>query len=70
MNREKPAGARFFQRESFVLRIWREKGRAGWRGWVQRVGSGDWERLSSPDDLISYIEKETSAAPRERRGLR
>jgi hypothetical protein len=44
------------QRESFVVRIWREPGQPEWRGWVQHVGSGHSTALQSLDELMPFIE--------------
>jgi len=46
-------------RDSFVVRIWREEGRPGWRGWVQHVRSGETALVQSPDELLSFIERRT-----------
>ena len=59
------------QRESFIVRIWWEKGQTEWRGWVQHVCSGDSAPLRDLQDLMSYLERWT-AKPigEEKRGLR
>ena len=45
------------QRETFIVRIWREKGRSEWKGWVQHVSSGDSAPLKDLQDLVSYLER-------------
>jgi hypothetical protein len=59
------------QRESFVVRIWRENGQSEWKGWVQHVCSGDAIPLRNLQDLVSYLERWTTQPTMEnRRGLR
>jgi hypothetical protein len=59
------------QRESFIVRIWWEKGQPDWTGWVQHVRSGDSASLHDLQDLISYLERWTSGQSREeKQGLR
>jgi hypothetical protein len=63
---EKPA-----QRESSVVRIWREEGQPEWKGRVQHVYSGDSASLQDLQDLVIYLEQRTAEWPRgEKRGLR
>ena len=58
-------------RESFIVRIWREKGQPEWQGWVQHVRSGDSAPLQDLQDLISYLERWTAKpAKEEKKGLR
>ena len=45
------------QRESFVVRIWREPDQPKWKGWVQHVRSGDSAALNNLDELITFIER-------------
>jgi hypothetical protein len=47
------------QRESFVIRIWRESGRSEWKGWIQHAGSGDSATLQDLSELMSFIERWT-----------
>ncbi len=59
------------QRESFILRIWREKGQSEWKGWVQPIHSGDSAPLASLQELMPYLERWTAkSAGEEKRGLR
>ena len=59
------------QRESFIVRIWWEKGQPEWKGWVQHVCSGDSAPLRDLQDLMSYLERWTTRpARKEKRGLR
>jgi len=46
-------------RHSFVLRIWREEGRPGWKGWVQHAGTGESIFVQSQDELLAFIEQRT-----------
>ena len=43
-------------RHSFVVRVWREEGSTGWRGWVHHTRSG--ESIASQDlnELLAFIE--------------
>jgi hypothetical protein len=43
-------------RHSFVLRIWREKGGAGWRGWVQHSRSGESTASQDLNELLAFVE--------------
>ena len=43
-------------RDAFIVRIWREEGRPGWRGWVQNVRTGDSAPVQSLDELVAFIE--------------
>ena len=59
------------QRESFIVRIWREKGQPEWQGWVQHVCSGDSASLRDLQDLMSYLERWTAKPTGEEKpGLR
>jgi hypothetical protein len=59
------------QRESFIVRIWREEGQPEWKGRVQHVCSGDSAPLQDLQDLVSYLERWTAQPAREEgRGLR
>ena len=43
-------------RHSFVVRIWQEKGSAGWRGWVQHAQTGESVPIQDPDKLLAFFE--------------
>ncbi|MGD8627275.1 MAG: hypothetical protein PVJ34_22255 [Anaerolineae bacterium] len=43
-------------RHSFVVRIWREEGHAGWWGWVQHTRSGDAASFQTLDELLAFVE--------------
>ncbi len=59
---ERPVhGSMSIARHSFVLRIWREEGRLGWKGWVQHAGTGESLTVQSLDDLLAFIEQRTGA---------
>lgn len=45
--------------DSFVVRIWREEGKAGWKGWVQHARSGESALVRQLDDLLAFIERHT-----------
>jgi hypothetical protein len=47
------------QQESFVVRIWRERGQAGWRGWIQHTRSGESAVVCNVEDLLAFIERRT-----------
>lgn len=44
------------RQESFVLRIWREQSRPGWRGWVQHARSGESAVVHSLAELVAFLE--------------
>jgi hypothetical protein len=48
------------QRHSFVLRIWREEGVPGWRGWLQNVRSGETESVRDIEGLLAFVERWTA----------
>ena len=59
------------QRESFVIRIWREPGRSEWKGWIQHARSGDSAALQDLGELMTFIERWTAGLPVEdRQGLK
>ena len=43
-------------RHSFIVRIWREEGYAGWRGWVQHTRSGEATVVQDLDELLAFVE--------------
>ena len=47
------------QQESFIVRIWRETGHCGWRGWVQHTRSGESAALRSVQELVAFFEQRT-----------
>jgi hypothetical protein len=49
----------FIVRHSFVVRVWREEGHAGWRGWVQHTRSGDAASFQELDDLLAFVQHRT-----------
>jgi hypothetical protein len=46
-------------RHSFVIRIWREEGNAGWRGWVEHTRTGETSFVQELDELLAFIECRT-----------
>jgi hypothetical protein len=55
-HRSKPQTA---VRDSFVVRIWRERNKPGWQGWVQHAGTGEWASVRRIDELVAFIERRT-----------
>jgi hypothetical protein len=49
----------FVTRHSFVVRIWREEGGAGWRGWVQHTRSGESTVSRDLYELLTFVERRT-----------
>ncbi len=43
--------------QSFVLRIWRDRGRPGWQGWIQHVRSGESASVSSVGELLAFVQR-------------
>jgi hypothetical protein len=59
------------ERHSFVVRIWRETGNVGWRGWVQQARTGESVPFEEMDKLLFFFEGQTvKLAQRTRRGLK
>ncbi len=59
------------QQESFVLRIWKERDRSGWRGWVQHTRSGESALVQSVEELLEFLECRTGRLnDSARKGLR
>lgn len=46
-------------RHSFIVRIWREEGSAGWRGWVQHTRSGESTGSRDLKELLTFVECRT-----------
>jgi hypothetical protein len=46
-------------RHSFIVRIWREEGSVGWRGWVQHTRSGESTVVQDLDELLAFVEHRT-----------
>jgi hypothetical protein len=71
MNEDRRLNLQTTVRDSFVVRIWRERDRPGWQGWVQHTATGESVSVRSVDDLLAFIECRTGrldgAAPK---GLR
>ena len=53
---EKSSLKKHRDRHSFVLRLWREEGNSGWRGWVQHARSGDSAFIGELEELLSFVE--------------
>jgi hypothetical protein len=45
------------RRDSFVIRIWQEEGKPGWKGWVQHARSGESSLIRDLGDLLAFIER-------------
>jgi len=45
------------RRDSFVVRIWRERDQPGWQGWVQHAGTGESASVRELEDLLAFIEE-------------
>ena len=59
------------QRESFVVRIWKEQGQQAWKGWVQHIGSGESVFLDDVEDLSTFVERwTTEPVGEQQQGLR
>ena len=50
------------QRNSFLLRIWREgeeDSLGWWRGWMQHIQTGEARYVDSLDEIIRFLEEQT-----------
>ncbi len=45
--------------DSFLIRIWREEGQAGWKGWIQHTRSGESALVRELEELWAFIERRT-----------
>jgi len=45
------------QRDSFVVRIWREQGQLDWRGWVQHIRTGESALVRDLGELQAFFER-------------
>jgi hypothetical protein len=71
MNGQTVGQGSLIARHSFVVRIWREAGRAGWRGWVQHARTGESIPFEDVDKLLAFFEGQTGKlADRARQGLK
>jgi hypothetical protein len=65
------AGYPSVERQSFVVRIWREEGDAGWRGWVQHTRTQKSATVESLKALLDFVERQagnlTGTAPKNLR---
>ena len=52
------------QRDSFVIRVWREEEEPYWRGWVQHARSGECAPVHSLEELQEFIERWTGSLNR------
>jgi hypothetical protein len=48
------------QTDTFVLRIWRQRGQQGWRGWVQHTRTGESVAVQDMDQLVAFVERHVS----------
>ncbi|MBN1138647.1 MAG: hypothetical protein JXM73_18825 [Anaerolineae bacterium] len=44
---------------SYVIRIWREGDRPGWKGWVQHARTGEAVFIQRVDEILAFIERHT-----------
>lgn len=59
------------QTDSFVLRIWRQRGQQGWRGWVQHARTGQSALIQGMGQLEVFIEDRLHEEPGDvHQGLR
>lgn len=49
----------FVVRHSFVVRIWRDEGEAGWRGWIEDTRTGKASFFQELHELLAFIERRT-----------
>ncbi|MBN1139899.1 MAG: hypothetical protein JXM73_25225 [Anaerolineae bacterium] len=42
---------------SYIIRIWREEGKPGWKGWVQHARTGESGFFQRLDELLAFIER-------------
>ena len=52
MNEDHRPTAQTTRRDSFVVRIWRERDQPGWQGWVQHAGTGESASVRRIDELV------------------
>lgn len=57
MDEEDRTGVQVTHRDAFVVRIWRERDKPGWQGWVQHADTGESTAVRTTDDLLAFIEK-------------
>ncbi len=71
MSEEHRSRPQTIQRDSFVVRIWRERGQPGWQGWVQHAGTGESASVRGIDELLAFIEERAGRlAEPDRKGLK
>lgn len=71
MNEDHRPTAQTTQRDSFVVRIWRERGQPGWQGWVQHAATGESASVRRIDELLAFIEERAGRlAEPNRQGLK
>jgi len=42
---------------SYILRIWREDGQPGWKGWVQHARTGESAFVQHVEELLAFVER-------------
>jgi hypothetical protein len=45
------------QRNSFLIRIWREQDQTAWRGWVQHIRTGEATPIRDLEELKEFFER-------------
>lgn len=44
---------------SYIIRIWREEDKPGWKGWVQHARTGESAFIQRADEILAFIERHT-----------
>ena len=56
---------------SYIIRIWREEDKPGWKGWVQHARTGESAFIQRADEILAFIERYAGKlAESERKGLK
>lgn len=59
------------RKDSFLVRIWRERGQKDWLGWVQHTRSGESTPIRNLDELQAFFERWTGKlTDTKRQGLK
>lgn len=71
MDETRRATTQSARRDSFIVRVWREAERSGWKVWVQHAGTGESALVQELDGLLDFIEARTEGLRLStRRGIR
>jgi hypothetical protein len=52
------------RRDSFVVRIWHEAERPGWKGWAQHTAGGESISFQHWSELLAFLERWVEEAER------